>query len=98
MLLEPLVECRLATCKVVELMMSRERLRPLIRHWLLEVALATAVFLDAFVIRIVLLPAVLQLLGRRTWWFHARLDRGLPRLAIEPNPTAQPAPALDEAA
>jgi RND superfamily putative drug exporter len=58
---------------------------------LFGVSLATAVFLDAFVIRMVLLPAVLHLLGRRTWWFPSRLDRRLPRLAIEPS--ADPAPA-----
>jgi RND superfamily putative drug exporter len=55
--------------------------------------MATAVFLDAFVIRMVLLPAVLELLGRRTWAFPRGLDRRLPRLAIEPQADAQPAPA-----
>src|SRR5438270_1771796 len=49
------------------------------------VMLATAVFLDAFVIRMVLLPAVLELLGRRTWAFPRGLDRRLPRVAIEPQ-------------
>jgi putative drug exporter of the RND superfamily len=38
-------------------------------------SLASAVFLDAFVIRSLLLPAVLELLGRRTWWFPKRLGR-----------------------
>jgi RND superfamily putative drug exporter len=52
-------------------------------------AMATAVFLDAVVVRLVLLPAVLQLLGRRTWLMPAWLDRRLPRLAIEP--AAEPA-------
>jgi RND superfamily putative drug exporter len=52
---------------------------------LFGLGLATAVFLDAFVIRMVLLPAVLELLGRRTWAFPRRLDRRLPRLAIEPQ-------------
>ena len=33
-------------------------------------ALASAVFLDALVIRVGLLPATLQLLGERTWWFR----------------------------
>ena len=49
-------------------------------------SLASAVFLDAFVIRSLLLPAVLELLGRRTWWFPERLGRRLPRLATEPGP------------
>jgi RND superfamily putative drug exporter len=58
-------------------------------------SLATAVFLDAFVIRSLLLPAVLELLGRRTWWFPERLGRRLPRLGTEPGP--QPAPEPTEA-
>ncbi|HXL43112.1 MAG TPA: MMPL family transporter, partial [Gaiellaceae bacterium] len=65
---------------------------------LFGIAMATAVFLDAILIRTILLPAVLQLFGRRTWAFPGRLDRRLPRLAIEPTPAAQPAPALEEAA
>ena len=56
--------------------------------------MATAVFLDAFVIRMVLLPAVLELLGRLTWAFPRGLDRRLPRLAIEPQHTAEPATAV----
>ena len=47
-------------------------------------SLAAAVFLDAFVIRCLLLPAVLELVGRRTWAFPAWLDRRLPRFATEP--------------
>ncbi len=65
---------------------------------LFGIAMASAVFLDAIVIRTILLPAVLELFGRRTWSFPGRLDRRLPRLAIEPKPAAQPAPALEEAA
>jgi RND superfamily putative drug exporter len=69
---------------------------------LFGVVMATAVFLDAFVIRMVLLPAVLELLGRRTWAFPRRLDRRLPRLAIEPQADAPrapaPIPAFEEAA
>jgi putative drug exporter of the RND superfamily len=48
--------------------------------------MASAVLLDAVVIRMILLPAVLELLGRRTWAFPRSLDRRLPRLAIEPEP------------
>jgi RND superfamily putative drug exporter len=47
-------------------------------------ALASAVALDALVIRVLLLPATLQLLGERTWYFPDRLDRWLPRFAVEP--------------
>ena len=63
---------------------------------LFGIAMATAVFLDAIVIRSILMPAVLELFGRRTWAFPSWFDRRLPRLAIEP--VAPPAPALDEAA
>jgi RND superfamily putative drug exporter len=51
---------------------------------LFGLGLATAVFLDAVVIRCILLPAVLELVGGATWWFPRGLDRVLPRLAIEP--------------
>jgi RND superfamily putative drug exporter len=61
--------------------------------------MATAVFLDAIVIRMLLLPAVLELLGRTTWMLPSWLDRRLPRVAIEAAPgprRGRPlAPALD---
>jgi MMPL family len=60
---------------------------------LFGVALASAVFLDALVVRLILLPAVLQLLGRRTWTLPSWLDRKLPHLAIEPHADAQQAQA-----
>jgi putative drug exporter of the RND superfamily len=46
-------------------------------------SLASAVFLDALVIRCLLLPAVLTLVGARTWQIPARLGRLLPRINIE---------------
>jgi putative drug exporter of the RND superfamily len=54
-------------------------------------SLATAVFLDAFVVRSLLLPAVLLLLGRRTWWLPGWLDRRLPQVPMEPREAAAPA-------
>ena len=45
--------------------------------------LAVAVFLDALVVRCVLLPAVLELLGPRTWWLPRWLDARLPHINIE---------------
>ena len=46
-------------------------------------SLASAVFLDAVVVRCLLLPAVLTILGPRTWQIPAWLDRTLPHLNIE---------------
>jgi RND superfamily putative drug exporter len=47
----------------------------------------------------ILVPTVLQLLGRRTWAFPRWLDRRLPRLAIEPEPAPlRLKPAFEEAA
>ncbi len=48
----------------------------------LGVGLTVAVLLDATVVRIVLLPALMLLLGDRVWWFPRRLDRVLPRLNV----------------
>ena len=45
--------------------------------------LAVAVFIDATVVRMVLVPAVMELLGKANWWFPRRLDRIVPRLGVE---------------
>ena len=45
--------------------------------------LAFAVLVDATVVRMVLVPAVMELLGDRNWWLPRWLDRSLPRLRIE---------------
>jgi putative drug exporter of the RND superfamily len=57
-------------------------------------SLASAVFLDALIVRCLLLPAVLHLIGPRTWAIPAWLDRTLPRLNVEG--TVLPAGAGDE--
>lgn len=58
------------------------------------VALAIAVAIDAFLIRMLVLPAIMRMLGDRCWWLPAWLDRILPRLDIEgsylPRPVARP--------
>ncbi len=55
-------------------------------------SLASAVFLDALVVRCLLLPAVLHIVGKRTWAIPAWLDRALPKLNVEgtvlPSPPA----------
>ncbi|WP_055535356.1 MMPL family transporter [Streptomyces graminilatus] len=45
--------------------------------------LAIAVFFDAFVVRMAIVPAVLALLGRRAWWLPGWLDRVLPNVDVE---------------
>jgi putative drug exporter of the RND superfamily len=45
--------------------------------------LAVAVLLDAVVIRCLIVPAVMQLLGRHAWWMPAPLARRLPKVALE---------------
>jgi RND superfamily putative drug exporter len=45
--------------------------------------LAVAILIDATVIRMILVPAVMELLGNRTWWMPAWMERLLPRLVIE---------------
>jgi RND superfamily putative drug exporter len=46
-------------------------------------SLASAVFLDALVVRCMLLPATLHLIGRITWSLPSWLDRLLPRVSVE---------------
>jgi RND superfamily putative drug exporter len=48
----------------------------------LGVGLTVAVLLDATIVRIVLLPALMLLLGDRVWWLPQRLERILPRLNV----------------
>lgn len=57
-------------------------------------ALAFGVLVDAFVVRMTLVPAVMALLGRHAWWLPARLERAMPDLDIEGEGlrTTTPAP------
>jgi RND superfamily putative drug exporter len=52
---------------------------------LFGVGLAAAVFLDAFLIRTILVPAIMALMGPRAWWLPRGLDRALPRLNVDPG-------------
>ncbi|HET6507306.1 MAG TPA: MMPL family transporter [Baekduia sp.] len=63
---------------------------------LFGIGLASAVFLDALIVRSVLVPGLMLLVGKRNWWLPAWLDRIVPRLNVEGQaaPTTQhPAPA-----
>lgn len=45
--------------------------------------LAVGVFIDAFIVRMTLVPAVMQLLGEAAWWLPARLAKRLPAIDVE---------------
>jgi RND superfamily putative drug exporter len=47
------------------------------------VGMAAAIFIDATIVRMVLVPAAMQLLGRANWWLPGWLDRMLPRVQVE---------------
>ena len=47
------------------------------------IGLAVAVFIDATVVRIVLVPATMVLLGDKNWWLPGWLDRILPKMSLE---------------
>jgi putative drug exporter of the RND superfamily len=55
---------------------------------LMGVGMAAAILVDATIVRMVLVPAVMQLLGRANWWIPRWLDRALPR--FEPEPAKAP--------
>jgi len=64
----------------------------------LGVGMAVAVALDATLVRMVLVPATMTLLGRWNWWMPRWLDRALPTVRVEvtdldenPVPTRTPA-------
>jgi RND superfamily putative drug exporter len=50
---------------------------------MLGLGLATAILVDATVVRMVLVPATMALLGKANWWLPGWLDRILPRLTVE---------------
>ncbi len=59
-------------------------------------SLASAVFLDALIVRCMLLPALLHIVGPRAWRFPGWMDRRLPRLNIE-GASVRALPAEDQA-
>jgi RND superfamily putative drug exporter len=62
---------------------------------IIGIGLAAAVVIDATIIRLVLVPATMQLLGDKNWWMPRWLDRIVPRLDVEGTrtPAAEPAAA-----
>jgi RND superfamily putative drug exporter len=58
------------------------------------VGLSVAVLLDVTLVRMVLVPAAMSLLGHRAWWLPAWLDRLLPNIDLEGG--EHEAPEVDE--
>jgi RND superfamily putative drug exporter len=62
---------------------------------MLGAGLATAVILDVTLVRMLLVPATMELLGARNWWLPRWMDRRLPRVDVErrePRPALAPQP------
>jgi len=53
------------------------------------IGLAAAVLIDATLIRMVLVPATMELLGDRNWWLPGWLDRLLPRIQVDGHEAIQ---------
>jgi RND superfamily putative drug exporter len=56
---------------------------------ILGLGLAVAVAIDATVIRMLLVPATMELLGDKNWWIPRRLNRFLPHLVVEPRHSSE---------
>ncbi|MEX1037750.1 MAG: MMPL family transporter [Acidimicrobiia bacterium] len=56
---------------------------------ILGLGLAAAVAIDATVVRMLLVPATMELLGDKNWWIPRQLDRILPNLVVEPSHSAK---------
>ena len=62
---------------------------------LMGFGLALAVFLDATIVRMLLVPATMELLGDKNWWLPKWLDRILPTLNVEGHIDEEPTPDPD---
>jgi putative drug exporter of the RND superfamily len=60
---------------------------------LFGLGLGIAVLLDATIVRMILVPATMELLGDRNWWLPKWLDRILPRIKVEGAHHVAPEPA-----
>ena len=75
---------------------------PLIYLKIIGIGMASAIFIDATIVRLLLVPAVMHLLGKANWWMPSRLSRVVPQLHVEGRPEAHAAarpqsPALEPA-
>jgi RND superfamily putative drug exporter len=58
--------------------------------------LAAGILMDAVIIRMAIVPALMFLFGKANWWFPKSLDRILPRLSVEPDTEELPPAPSDE--
>ncbi|GAA2131681.1 MMPL family transporter [Glycomyces algeriensis] len=54
------------------------------------ISMAVAIFIDAFVIRCLLVPAIMKVMGRGAWWMPKWLDKAMPHVTVEPETEARP--------
>jgi RND superfamily putative drug exporter len=66
------------------------------------IGMAAAILIDATVVRLLLVPAVMHLMGRRNWWMPATLERMIPKVHVEGHPhyylparASEPEPAME---
>ncbi|MGA2519608.1 MAG: MMPL family transporter [Acidimicrobiales bacterium] len=59
------------------------------------IGFAVAIVIDAFVVRTILVPSLMHLLGARNWWLPSWLDRRLPVLHLEADDLVEPAKELE---
>jgi len=57
------------------------------------VGLATAVLVDATIVRMALVPSLMEILGPINWWMPAWMDRSIPKVGIDVTPKPLPQPA-----
>jgi RND superfamily putative drug exporter len=58
--------------------------------------LAAAILIDATLVRMVLVPSIMELLGTANWWMPSWLDRVVPRLGVEVDVTRPTAAVVEE--
>ncbi|MEU4650334.1 MMPL family transporter [Nocardia fluminea] len=59
------------------------------------IGLAAGVLVDAFVVRMILMPALMKLIGRRNWSYPAWADRVTPHVSVEGTPDLPPSPVAE---
>jgi putative drug exporter of the RND superfamily len=65
---------------------------------MLAIGMAFAVLIDASLVRMILVPAIMSLLGARAWWLPRWLAPAVPRLRLEdPVAVPEPRPAAQDA-